>query len=160
METAMTPDKVRRIDTLTTQLSEILMSAAICTQELRAMVSDELDGVVHAERGNPFLGLVPSKSHHRPRPLMDDSTLSVIWRGKALHLGHTLGFRLLARLALRPNQYVTHLDLLRDVWDNEDLAMATVRRLVRRLRLKLHEGGMSDLAAAIRGHNGRYVLDL
>ena len=94
------------------------------------------------------------------RPLLDESTLSVSWKGKALHLGNTLAFRLLERLARCPNQYVTHLDLLRDVWEDEFTATATIRSLVRQLRRKLRGAGWTDLAAAIRGHNGRYVLSL
>jgi DNA-binding response OmpR family regulator len=158
-EIAMNPDNVSRIDTLTSQLSESLMTAAICAQEIHAIVRAELDDV-HTDVGHDIAGLTFSGSRQRQRPLLDESTLSVIWKGRTLHLGHTLAFRLLARLARRPNQYVTHLDLLHDVWDDEELATATVRSLVRRLRLKLQDGGMSDLAAAIRGHNGRYILDL
>ena len=67
---------------------------------------------------------------------------------------------LLERLARCPNQYVTHLDLLRDVWEDEYTATATIRSLVRQLRRKLRGAGWADLAAAIRGHNGRYVLSL
>jgi DNA-binding response OmpR family regulator len=49
---------------------------------------------------------------------------------------------------------------MRDVWDNEYLATSTIRSFIRRLRLKLRRGGMGDLADAIRGHNGRYILNL
>ena len=79
-----------------------------------------------------------------------------------MHLGNTLTFRLLERLARCPNQYVTHLDLIRDVWEDEllDTTTATIRSLVRQLRCKLRGAGWTDLAAAIRGHNGRYVLCL
>lgn len=77
-----------------------------------------------------------------------------------MHLGHTIAFRFLQRLARCPNQYVDHLTLLHDVWENEELAIATVRSLARNLRRKLSDGGMQELAAAIRGHNGRYILQL
>ena len=56
-------------------------------------------------------------------------------------MGNTLAYRLLKRLARCPNQYVTHLDLLRDVWEDEFTATATIRSLVRQLRLKLRGGG-------------------
>ena len=155
----MAPDKVRRLDALASQLSEALMTAAICAQEIHAVVRTLIDNETHTELGRGANG----SAHFMPgkhRPLLDESTLSVIWNDKKLHLGHTLSYRLLARLAQRPNQYVTHLNLIRDVWDNDDLATATIRSQVRELRRKLRSGGMTDLADAIRGHNGRYILDL
>jgi DNA-binding response OmpR family regulator len=156
----MTPDNVRRLDALASQLAEVLMTAAICAQEIHAVVRTECEDDLHTDLGRSGNGMGPRPAHHMQRPLLDDSTLSVIWKGKTLHLGHTLAFGLLARLARRPNQYVTHLDLLRDVWNDEDLATATIRSLVRELRRKLCNGGMTDLATAIRGHNGRYILIL
>jgi hypothetical protein len=154
----MTPDKARRLDVLASQLAEALMTAAICAQEIRSVARTELDDDAHTDRERSAAGLAPRLAHHRQRPLLDESTLSVIWKGKTLHLGHTIAFRLLARLARRPNQYVTHLDLLRDVWDDDDLATATIRSQVRELRRKLCRGGMNGLATAISGHNGRYIL--
>ena len=154
----MTTDKARRLDALTSQLAEALMTAAICAQEIRTVARTELDDDAHIDRDRSAAGLAPKLAQHRQRPLLDESTLSVIWKGKILHLGHTLAFRLLARLARHPNQYVTHLDLLRDVWDDDELATATIRSQVRELRRKLCRGGMTDLATAISGHNGRYIL--
>jgi DNA-binding response OmpR family regulator len=52
------------------------------------------------------------------------------------------------------------LDLLEEVWDGEDREISTIRSLVRRLRNKLKRGGMDDLADAIQGYNGRYILNL
>src|SRR5580704_13932684 len=117
-ETAMTPEKVRRLDALAGQLAEALMTAAICAQEIQAAVRIEFDGDVYTELGRCATGLTASQADDKQRPLLDDSTLSVIWKGMTVHLGHTLAFRLLARLARHPNQYVTHMDLLRDVWDD------------------------------------------
>jgi DNA-binding response OmpR family regulator len=156
----MTPDKVRRLNSLASQLTEALMTAAICAQEIHAVVRTEADGDAHTELDCCTNGLAPCLAHHKQRPLLDESTLSVNWKGKTLHLGHTLKYRLLERLARRPNQYVTHLDLLRDVWDDRRVETATIRSLVGALRGKLRHGGMTDLATAIRGHNGRYILDL
>jgi len=50
---------------------------------------------------------------------------------------------------------VTHLDLLEDVCDGEDRETTTIRSTVRHLQQKLRAGGMPELAAAIRGRNGR-----
>jgi len=153
----MTPDKIQRLDVLAKQLAETLMTAVLCTREIGEVVRTHLDSNLAS---HPHAGLMVNGSNHRERPLLDESTLSVFWKGKKLHLGHTRCFWLLARLGRRPGQYVTHLDLLQDVWDNEDLRTATIRSLVRRLREKLVRGGMSELAAAIEGHNGRYILNL
>lgn len=153
----MDTDTARRLDALAGQLAEALMTAAICAQEIQAAFRTE---VAEAELGLHSGRLVPRPPYPVERPLLDESTLSVIWKGKALHLGNTLAFRLLERLARCPNQYVTHLDLLRDVWEDEFTASATIRSLVRQLRRKLCGAGWADLAAAIRGHNGRYVLSL
>ena len=160
METAMTPENASRLDMLSRQLNENLMSAAFCVKEIGEIARSELDGNGHAERGANGAGQRRGEPNPMQRPLLDESTLSAIWKGKPLHLGHTRGFWLLARLAGRPNQYVTHLDLLREVWDDEFKDTTVLRSVVWRLRVKLQEGGMGDLASAIIGHHGRYMLDL
>jgi DNA-binding response OmpR family regulator len=156
----MTTQKVQRLAQLTNQLAETLMTAAICAEELRTEIHAELDGGDGVLAGHSRDGLGRDLSHANQRPWLDQSTLSVRWNGKSLHLGHTRAFWLLDRLARRPNQYVTHLDLLHDVWDDEDLADSTIRSVVRHLRCRLRDGGMGELASAIRGHNGRYILAL
>jgi len=156
----MMPEQAPRLAVLTSQLAEILMAAAICAQEIRAMGRDENDDDFSSDSARPEFRLSPSLPCHKQRPLLDESTLCVIWNGKSLHLGYTRSFRLLGRLARRPNQYVTHLDLLQDVWDGKDLRTATIRSVVRHLRRSLCKGGMEELASAIRGHNERYILDL
>jgi DNA-binding response OmpR family regulator len=153
----MDADTARRLNALAGQLAEALMTATICAREIQAAVRTESD---EADLGRRPGGLAPWPPDSVERPLLDESTLSVIWRGKSLHLGNTLAFRLLERLARCPNQYVTHLDLLRDVWEDELMATATIRSVVRQLRRKLCGGGLTDLATAIRGHNGRYILSL
>jgi DNA-binding response OmpR family regulator len=156
----MNSDKARRLEALAGQLAEALMSAAICVDEIRAIVRTELDNEAPRPTTQRGRGFAPKLAIDQQRPLLDESTMSVFWKGRSLHLGNTLPFRFLARLARRPNQYVTHLDLLRDVWDDQHLATATIRSVVRHLRERLRNGGMDDLALAIRGHNGRYILDL
>jgi DNA-binding response OmpR family regulator len=156
----MKTHELRRALQLVAQLEEALMTSAICVKEIRA----ELDLHDSLERG--FSDLqgrgrnCPEARMKTPRPFLDQSTLSVSWRGKSLHLGHTRAFWLLSRLSRRPNQYVTHLDLLHDVWDDEELEVATIRSAVRHLRRRLRDGDMSELAEAIRGHNGHYILEL
>lgn len=151
----MSIDQARRLETLCRQLNEIIMSAALCTKEVATIVRNMHDGDAPGANGQHGGG----RSVPR-RPLLDEATLSVLWNGKSVHLGHTQGFWLLARLARSANQYVTHLDLIEDIWDNDLTDTAVLRAGVRRLRIKLRRGGMGDLADAIVGHHGRYILDL
>src|SRR6478672_4630380 len=156
-ESKMDADKARRLNAVAGQLAEALMTAVNCAREIQAAVRTQID---EADLGRRPGGFIPRPPDPVERPLLDESTLSVTWKGKPLHLGNTIAFRLLDRLARCPNQYVTHLDLLRDVWEDEYTATATIRSLVRQLRRKLRGAGWADLAAAIRGHSGRYVLSL
>jgi len=90
--------------------------------------------------------------------LVDISTLSVFWQGRTCSLRNTILFRLAARLARQPNQYITAGQLLADVWDGGVKSPETIRSTVRNLRRRLKQAGMIDLAAAIRGTGGRYGL--
>lgn len=151
----MTTDPASRLDVLCRQLTESIMGAALCAKEIATIVRDMRDG------GAPHVNGQQCGGRGYPgRPMLDEATLSVVWNGRALHLGHTQGFWLLARLARSTNQYVTHLDLIQEIW-NDDFTDTTVLRAgVRRLRIKLRRGGMGDLADAIVGHHGRYMLSL
>jgi hypothetical protein len=148
----------RRLDVLCKRLSENVMGAALCANEIIAIVH-ELNGDGGVRTVNGVAGH-PDEKPPALRPLLDESTLSVVWNGIVLPLGHTQAFWLLARLTRSVNQYVTHVDLLQEIWDDEFTDAATLRAAVRRLRKKLRGGGMSDLASAIVGHSGRYMLNL
>jgi len=72
--------------------SEALMTAAICADEIRAIVQVELDSHTAADRGRS-----QDAKHRNPspqRPLVDSSTLSVSWAGKTCPLRRTILFRL------------------------------------------------------------------
>lgn len=147
-----------RLDVLCKRLTEHAMGAALCANEIIAMVRETHgDRDFAATKGN---GRISNDRFPAHRPLLDESTLSVIWNGKSHPLGHTQAFWLLARLARSANQYVTHVDLIEEIWDNDFTDAATLRAGVRRLRKKLRDGGMTDLANAIVGHHGRYMLNL
>lgn len=89
---------------------------------------------------------------------VDRDRLQVVFHGKTCVLGNTLPFKLLERLARRPDTYVTHDELLQDVWDGTR-SQAAIRSVVKRLRQALRRDGMSDLAASIDGTAaGRYRL--
>jgi hypothetical protein len=156
----MTPENVRKFKMLSRQLTESLMSVALCAKEISEIARDEMDDDTACGPGANGNGHRRNGVKTPQRPMLDETTLSVIWRGRSLHLGHTQGFWLLARLARCPNQYVTHLDLLQEIWDDEFADTSLLRAGVQRLRVKLRQGGMGDLADAIAGHHGRYMLNL
>jgi DNA-binding response OmpR family regulator len=88
---------------------------------------------------------------------VDPDRLQIVFHGKACELGDT-PFRLLLRLAKRPNTYVTYEDLLADVWNGERSDDA-VRSAIKRLRHTLRSHGLEELADAIDGSKpGRYRL--
>lgn len=88
---------------------------------------------------------------------VDPERLQVVFHGRSCELGDTL-FRLLQRLAKRPNTYVTHEDLLVDAWDGRR-SEAAIRSAVKRLKQTLRRQGLADLADAIDGsRSGRYRL--
>ena len=155
----MTPENVRKLSLLSRQLSASLMSAALCAKEIGEIARDETDDT-GGKPGTSADGHRRKEGKAQQRPLLDEATLSVIWRGRTLHLGHTQGFWLLARLARCPNQYITHLDLLEEIWEDGFADTGILRAGVQRLRVKLRQGGMGDLADAIAGHRGRYMLNL
>jgi DNA-binding response OmpR family regulator len=94
-----------------------------------------------------------------PGLVADPRELVVRFGGKTCFLGNTLPFRLLARLAQRPNRYFTYEELLADVWEGDCRSDASVRSVVKVLRRKLREAGMGQLADAIDGtERGHYAL--
>jgi len=154
----MTPDLQQRLIGLSTQLAEILMTAAFLAGEIRTVVQSEQDRPTSTR---PARAQQPPLRHGlRSRPLVDDSTLSVFWDGKTCSLGNTILFRLAGRLARQPNQYISAEQLLCDVWDGGVKSPDTIRSAVRHLRKRFSQAGMDDLAAAIHGTGGRYGLFL
>jgi DNA-binding response OmpR family regulator len=158
METAMTPETTQRLANLSTQLAETLMTAAICTDEIRAILRTECAGHTAVRRGQSRDGEL--RNLPRRRPLVDSSTLSVFWAGRTCPLRHTVLFRLAERLARQPNQYIAAGDLLHDVWEGGVKSPDTIRSTVHRLRKRLSAAGMRDLATKIHGTGGRYGLML
>lgn len=154
----MTPELQQRLISLSTQLAENLMTAAIVAGEIRTLVQSEPD-----RPASTLPARTPERSlrdGRRPGPLVDNSTLSVFWAGKTCSLRNTILFRLAGRLARQPNQYITADQLLCDVWDGGVKSPDTIRSAVRHLRKRFIQAGMDDLAAAIHGTGGRYGLML
>jgi len=91
---------------------------------------------------------------------VDAVRLMVTFRGRRCFLGNTLAFRFLARLARHPNAYVSHKDLLEDVWEGPR-SESSIRSVVKTLRRKLRDADLAELANAIDGsERKRYALKL
>ncbi len=131
------------------------LAAMKALEETSAMLNAEFDLAmesVERRRSSP-----PNKSAAN-RPFVDRALLSVIHRGKSCFLGNTLPLRLIERLLRSPNQYVSHEQLQEEVWDAVR-SRSAVRSVVKVLRAKLREAGMTGLADAIDGHvAGHYAL--
>jgi hypothetical protein len=161
---ALTP--VERYASLLEKLARLAdaCTTAIATVEERiAPIYEELG--VSPLRGTPPMTNCqsdPANGDGSPRcPICDRSTFSVNWGGKACRLGNTLPFRLIERLARRPNQFFPYAQLLEEIWEGPRSREA-VRSVVKVLRCKLREAKMADLAAAIDGsssHHYGLILD-
>lgn len=91
--------------------------------------------------------------------LLDEGRRAVCWNGAECHLGPTILYQLFRRLAISPNQYLTHEALLDDVWGGAPRSASAVRSAVHDLRKKLTESGMPEIADAIDGKGaGHYAL--
>jgi len=162
----MTTAENRKFNLLKRQLDESLRQASICARELAEMTREDDDddrfGANGNRRGVDGNGDRRDDGKTQKRPLLDKGTFEVVWKNKKVYLGNTVLFRFMERLARCPNFHVTHLALLKDVWEikNESSKTARLRTAVRRLRATLREGGMDGLAKAIVAHEGHYVLDV
>ena len=83
-------------------------------------------------------------------PVADETTFCITWQSRSCFLGNTLLFWLFHRLLLSANRYVAHVDLLDDVWKGAR-ETSTIRGVAKRLRDKLVESEMQELADAIDG---------
>jgi hypothetical protein len=129
-----------------------LTRVAQLAKEIIAIVSETPTLIPSASLSVTSIARVGSivETDLRRRPTIDTATFCVHWDGRACRLGNTLAFRLLERLARRPNQLV-HCDvLLHELWDNYSSRDA-VRSTVKVLRRKLSTAGMESLALAIDG---------
>lgn len=91
-------------------------------------------------------------------PVLDHSTWTVLYCGRECFLGNTKSFFLLKRLLRRPNQDVSHAQLLSDVWECK-VSSDAVRAAMKILRKRLRNGGMTDVACAIVGRTaGHYAF--
>ncbi len=91
-----------------------------------------------------------SGSSKLPSAITDGATFSVHWAGRTCRLGNTKPFKVLQRLARRPNQLIHRDSLLEEIWD-QHTSYDAVRSAVKILRRKLDAAGMEELADAISG---------
>jgi DNA-binding response OmpR family regulator len=91
---------------------------------------------------------------------VDRKSYTVRWGNDCCVLGCTMGFRVLERLALRPNEYVSMDRLLDELWTGPR-TYSTVRSTVCRLKGTLRQSGLADLADCVDGSiHGHYGLML
>mgnify|MGYP000596943368 CR=1 FL=1 len=106
-----------------------------------------------------FSGSFPRECLQQHRLIIDATTFTVKWRAQSCHLGPTILFTLIQRLARRPERYLTCDTLMEDVWQRR-CSDTAIRSAIKRLRRALHDAGMSEVAAAIRARGKRYGLFL
>jgi DNA-binding response OmpR family regulator len=139
-------------------LAESFAATAHLLEQARALLLEEL--AREAPHSSGTYPAVTATESSNGRLVIDDDQLTVTYRGRSCYLGNTLPFRLLARLARRPNRYFTHVELLDYVWKGARTTDA-IRSVVKTLRQKLRQDGLDELAAAIDGSApGRYALKL
>ena len=129
-----------------------LMRVAQLAEEIIAIVSETSGLIPSSSLPAASLARVGAiaETDVRRRPIIDGATFCVHWDGRTCRLGNTLAFKLLERLARRPNQLI-HCDvLLHEIWDHYSSRDA-VRSMVKVLRRKLSMAGMENLALAIDG---------
>lgn len=104
---------------------------------------------------------VSGENEKDQRSLVNSKRLSVTYEGKTCFLGNSLPFKFLSRLAREPNVYVSHEELLSDVWNERSVSDSALRSVVKMLRNKLRQDGLARLADAIDGTQpGHYSLKL
>jgi DNA-binding response OmpR family regulator len=146
----------------TTNKSKQIREALAALAAVHANAVSEIEGAIEVlsyvleiqERSEGAGG----SGRHRPR--VDRETLSIKWKNRSCFLGNTLLFLFFERLARSPNRYVSYQDLLEEVWGG-DRKESTIRGVAKRLRDRLQESEMSQLAQAIDGSvTGHYGLKL
>jgi DNA-binding response OmpR family regulator len=153
-----TANNLDRAILLLSRIAEAHTTAAIAVAELRAMLSKESQ-VVRSRSSQPWCERSADGTALHPRPLIDHSTFSVEWEGRKCRFGHRLSLKLLDRLCRRPGQYISHEELLHEVWEARRTPEA-IRSAIRELRRRLRAADMSALAEAIRSQGKCYGLIL
>jgi DNA-binding response OmpR family regulator len=148
------------------ELVEIILDAfaELATLHAAAAAAAERAWSVLSEHEDLELrGVACGQCRHRQlavdRPRVDAATFTVEWHGRRCDLGPGILFKLLQRLSRHADRYYPYSILMTDVWERR-CSKTTVRSAVKRLRRALCEGGMDDLADAIKGRGECYGLFL
>ena len=157
----MTPQDARRIAILAQRLARVqtISDATFCeVQEILTRNSD-----ARLSQG-PLSNLIGSSTGDPPllwsRPIVDSAAMTLTWRGRSCRLQNKILFNLIDRLVRRPGHLVHYDRLLRDAWEGQTRTDEAIRNAVYRLKLRLREAHMSDLAAAIQSSGRRCGLML
>lgn len=147
---------------LTTHADRLLKATQSLRLQLLAILAavDEVSAAAEiyakGSASPPSVTVVAASSPLR----IDRSTFAVTWQGKACPLGNTTAFRLIEKLARRPEEYISIDQLLDDLW-SAPRSYSTLRSTVCRLKAKLDTAGMRDLSLRIDGRvHGYYALRL
>jgi len=154
----MNTDKRERIRNALRSLAESHAATIKLMEEMSALISEEL-------ALDPFTFWKTRPAQSGSATLndglqIDQEYFTISFDGRTCFFGNSLGFRLLERLARRPNVYLSYEELLAAVWDGVRTDSA-VRAVVKRLRDKLRRLEMTKLADALDGStSGHYALRL
>ena len=102
---------------------------------------------------------VPKHVKH-PRFKIDREAKGVWWGDRRCYLGDTANFRCLAALAETPNMPVENSALLEAIGPSFIRVVDDVRTAIYRLKKRLRQSGMADLAERIENGRGAYKLRL
>jgi DNA-binding response OmpR family regulator len=152
------------IEQIRSMVRSVAESCALVTQRI-ANLAEHLELHDGAARGcdllENFLGSRPVDAEALfGQPIIDTAAKTVTFQGCTCCIGNTLVFRMIERLARRPNQHISFDRLVRDVWDGNAKSDEAIRSLVKELRDRLRKSGMGSLASSIRGQNKSYALVL
>lgn len=82
-------------------------------------------------------------------PLVNTVAMTVTWRGSRCSLGYTRLLDLIDRLVKSPRRWISYDRLVAEVWKDNVLDDGVVKVAMSRLRAKLTECGMGELAARL-----------
>lgn len=150
------------------QIRSLVRSLAQSCALVVQKVTDLADHVEPKDAGGRGRDLVENLLGSRPvdadamfgQLIVDAAAKTVTYRGCTCCLGNTLVFRMIERLARRPNHFVSFDRLIRDVWDGHPKSDEAIRSVVKELRDRLRKNGMRRLASLIRGQKKSYALML
>ena len=128
----------------------------------RALLFQQLDSLIrvaaHLLETAEFHPVANPTEPRLELPSANPANFTAHWQSKSCFLGNTLLFRFFERLAKTPNIYVSHQELLDDVW-GDDRTASTIRGVAKRLKDKLNACGLHELSDCIVGSEiGHYGL--